>query len=370
MSLLLMVCADALAGTADSTKLSFAYDVNFETRFDNREFSKSRYSSSMTIFGAHLKPSIGISVEQPGNLKHKVMLGFDMMSDFGVSQDSTKLLHELTFWYQLEKKIGRTVLGLQAGIFPRSEMKAHYSEAFFSDSLKFYDENLEGMILKLHRPKAYFELGCDWMGRYDRYTRERFMVFSGGGGKILPFLSIGYAAYMYHFANSGTVKGVVDNFLLNPYVLLDFSKMTGLQKLSLRAGWLETMQNDRVNIGHYMFSGGADVELDVRHWNAGIRNVLYYGNSLMPLYNIHDKGGNKYGNILYPGDPFYRVNDDGTFESGLYDRVEAYYDLNLNDFLKLRVTGAFHFTHKKYAGCQQIVHLLFNLHELTDRNNR
>ena len=297
------------AQSADSSKVDFVYDVRFDMDFDNREFARNKFSPSMTIFGARLTPSVGVSVKQSGGISHKVMLGVDAMKNFGAPDDST-LKEEVTLYYILEKKADKTAFSLQAGVFPRSSMEAYYSEAFFSDSLKFYDNNLEGVLLKLRRPKAYFELGCDWMGQYSRNNRERFMVFSGGSGKIFPFLEYGYAAYMYHYANSGKVKGVVDNFLLNPYIRFDFADMTGLQALSLRAGWLQTMQNDRKNLGHYMFSGGADVELDVRCWNFGVRNNFYFGKTLMPLYHIKDTSGMSYSNNLYFGDPFFRVNDD------------------------------------------------------------
>ena len=364
--LLSIIGLDAFASSADSTKVDLVYDVRFDMNFDNREFAKSEFSPSMTIFGARLTPSVGVAVKQPGNLKHKVMLGVDVMKDFGAPADSS-LFRELNLYYQLDKKAGKTAFSLQVGIFPRSSMEAYYSEAFFSDSLKFYDNNLEGLMLKLRRPKAYFELGCDWMGKYGMNQRERFMVFSGGSGKIFSFMSLGYSAYMYHYANSMKVKGVVDNFLVNPYVKFDFAEMTGMQSLALRGGWIQNMQNDRRNLGHYLFTGGAEVELDVRHWNVGIRNNFYIGQPLMPMYNIKDAIGQKYGNNIYFGDPFYRLNDDGTFGSGFYNRAEAYYDLNINDFLKMRVTAAFHITHMKYAGCQQMVRLVFDLQKLMDK---
>ena len=356
----------ASAQSADSSKVNFVYDVKFDMDFDNREFAKNKFSPSMTIFGARITPSVGLSVKQDRGISHKVMLGVDAMKNFGAPDVST-LKEEVTLYYVLEKKAEKTAFSLQAGVFPRSSMEAYYSEAFFSDSLKFYDNNLEGVLLKLHRPKAYFELGCDWMGQYGANNRERFMVFSGGSGKIFPFLEYGYAAYMYHFANSGKVKGVVDNFLLNPYIKFDFAKMTGLQALSLRAGWLQTMQNDRKNLGHYMFSGGADVELDVRYWNFGVRNNFYFGKTLMPLYHVKETSGKTYSNNLYFGDPFYRVNDDGTYGAGFYNRAEVYYSLNLNEFLKLRATAAFHFNHTKYLGCQQMVRLVFDLQELLSK---
>lgn len=354
------------AQSADSSKVNFVYDVKFDMDFDNREFARNRFSPSMTIFGARITPSVGVSVRQDGGINHKVLLGVDAMKNFG-APDGSALKEEVTLYYILEKKAEKTDFSLQAGIFPRSSMEAHYSEAFFSDSLKFYDNNLEGVLLKLRRPKAYFELGCDWMGQYGRDSRERFMVFSGGSGKIFPFLDYGYAAYMYHYANSGKANGVVDNFLLNPYIRFDFAKMTGLQALSLKAGWLQTMQNDRKNLGSYIFSGGVDVELDVRYWNFGIRNNFYCGKTLMPLYHIKDNAGIKYGNNLYFGDPFFRVNDDGTYGTGFYNRAEAYYALNLNEYLTLRATAAFHFNHKGYLGCQQMLRLVFNLQELLSK---
>ena len=45
-------------------KVTFAYDLDFEMNFDNREFYKSDFSESMTIFGARLTPSVGIDVRQ------------------------------------------------------------------------------------------------------------------------------------------------------------------------------------------------------------------------------------------------------------------------------------------------------------------
>jgi hypothetical protein len=61
------------------------------------------------------------------------------------------------------------------------------------------------------------------------------------------------------------------------------------------------------------------------------------------------------------------VNDDGTYGAGFYNRAEAYYSLNLNDYLKLRATAAFHFNHTGYLGCQQMLRLVFDLQELLSK---
>lgn len=54
------------------------------------------------------------------------------------------------------------------------------------------------------------------MGQYGQARREKFMIYTSGEGKVLPFLSLGYAGYMLHYANSEQAKGLVDNILLNP----------------------------------------------------------------------------------------------------------------------------------------------------------
>lgn len=313
----------------------FAYDVGFDMNFDNREYYKSNFSRSMTIFGARLTPSVGLQIGS----EHKVMIGIDVMKDFGSKGNVNKeLLHEMTLYYRLEKEVGeKTGLTMYAGVFPRSVMDDRFSQAFFSDSLVFYDNNLEGLLLKLRRPNASFELGCDWMGMYGEGRRERFMVFSSGEGSISPLLSLGYSGYMYHYANSVEVGGVVDNILLNPYVRLSFAHMTGLQVLSARIGWLQGLQNDRKHVGSYVFPGGGELDLEVKNWNVGVRNSLFYGSDMMPYYNSLDSGGYKYGNLLYPGDLFYRVHDDGSKGPGTYDRLEVFWEPKVGTYLKIRV---------------------------------
>lgn len=349
-------------GKSSSAKVRFAYDVDFELNFDNREYYRSSYSRSMTVFGARLTPSIGIDVRQKDGTRHNVMLGVDIMKDFG-REESLRLFRELTIYYQLRKTIGKTELTLDAGILPRRFMEGSYSTAFFSDSLRFYDSNIEGILLKFRRPHARYEVGCDWMGMIEGSRRERFMIFSSGEGWVTPWMSLGYAGYMYHFANSEEVAGVVDNILINPYLNADFAVMTPLQTLAIRVGWLQSFQQDRRNVGRYVFPCGAEISTDIRKWNAGIRNTFFYGTDMMPYYNSADQGGIKYGNSLYMGDPFFRVFDDGSSGWGVYDRLEAYYEPKIRNYLSIRVSAIFHFN-RGYSGCQQIVSLRFNLSEL------
>ena len=372
LSLLIFIFISTLAlQAADSLKtVSFAYDVDFLMNFDNRELYKSAYSRSMTIFGARVTPSVGISVRPQAGEEHKVMIGADVMKDFGGAQD--KILEELTLYYRMQKDLGDTDLTLYAGIFPRSRTTGDYSPAFFSDSLLFYDNNLEGIMLQVKRPKASFEVACDWMGQYGPDRREKFMVFSAGEGKLLPYMSLGYAGYLYHFANSHKQKGVVDNILLNPYLKFDFADMIGLQRLDVRLGWLQAMQNDREHGHGYVFPSGGEFDLDVSNWNVGVRNRLFCGTDMMPFYNNKDNTGVKYGSELYMGDPFYRVYDDGNDGLGIYDRLEVYYEPDFkgsSKYITIRLAAVFHFNSQKYCGTQQMVTVRFNLQSLLSRKS-
>lgn len=353
------------AADSSKVKVGFAYDLNFDMQFDNREFYKSAYTSSMTIFGTRLTPSVGVALEQKNGTRHRLMAGIDILKNFGAANENSELFKEMTLYYNVQKQLCKTGFEMVAGVFPRRFAEGSYSQAFYSDSLRFYDNNLEGLLLKFSRPKAHFEIGCDWMGMFDTYSRERFQIFSAGEGQVLSFMSIGYAASLYHFSCSGVSDGVVDNALVNPYMRFDLASKANLQTLSVRLGWLQALQNDRAYVGHYVFPGGAEVVMEVQKWNVGVKNDMFIGKNMMPYYNTIDNAGYKYGSLLYMGSPFYRVWDDARDGVGLADRLEIYYAPKFGSpYLDLKVSAVFHFDGEKYCGCRQMVSLNFNLEEL------
>ncbi len=362
-ALVLFTAVASHSRTTDGEKVRFAYDAGFEMNFDNREFYRSGFSESMTIFGARLTPSVGLSIPQQGKgMNHRLMLGIDIMKNFGGPQKNADLFQEMTLYYKLDRRAEKTRLELYAGIFPRKAMGGSYSDAFFSDSLKFYDNNLEGLLIKIHRPKSYYEVGCDWIGQKGYERKEKFMIYSAGESNITSWFKVGYAGYMYHFAGSRKARGVVDNILLNPYVKFDVGHRMSLQEFSLRLGWLQSMQNDREFVGHYIFPRGGEFDLTIRKWNIGIHNRFFYGTDMMPYYNSTDTAGDKYGTRLYFGDPFYRIHDDYQLTyAGLYNRLDVFYEPHIGKYLKIRLSARFHFHDSGYSGCQQMVSLLFNL---------
>lgn len=380
--LLIMGCHICWAN--DSTKVRLAYDLDYQTRFDNREFYRSAFTPSMTIFGSRLTPSVGVDFPQQ-DMSHRLMIGIDVMKDFGASavpseiagaesaetlvrQQNIDLFKEITLYYRLQKTTADRQLELYAGIFPRKMTGGEYSDAFFSDSLLFYDNNLEGILLKLKGPKSFFEVGCDWLGQKGVSRKEKFMVYSSGESHITKVFNVGYSAYMYHFAGSQKARGVVDNILINPYARLDLHHILPFDRFSVRLGWLQAMQHDRVFVGHYVFPCGAEMDVDLSRWNVGISNKMFYGTDMMPYYNSRDAAGDKYGTRLYMGDPFYRVNDSGSQSAGMYDRLDVYYEPYVGSHLAIRIAARFHFNSFRYGGCQQIVTLSFNLTEMLNRN--
>ena len=290
-------------------RVRFAYDLDFEMNFDNREFSHSNALPSYTIIGARLTPAVGVSLAQRNGTIHRLMAGIDVMKDFGRSESAKSadslysrtsgnldLFGEILIYYNLRSRIGKTDFSMTAGIFPRRFLRGEYSPAFVSDSFRWYDNNLEGLLIQFSRPKAYYEVGCDWMGMAGKESRERFVIFSSGKGRLGRIVTLGYAGYMYHFAGSANAPGVVDNILLNPYADFDFSGLVPLQMLHVSVGWLQALQNDRELVHEYVAPGGAEITAGIRNWNVGIENRLFCGQDMMPYYNAIGTGGEKYGN--------------------------------------------------------------------------
>ena len=149
---------------------------------------------------------------------------------------------------------------------------------------------------------------------------------------------------MYHHAGTYLDDGVVDNVLLHPHVGIDLSGKTGMQELSLQAGWLQAFQNDRKCVGDYVTPGGVQIELKVQKWNFGIFNTLYAGKDLMPYYMADPSLD--YGPGLYWGEPWYRTRHN------IYDRLEIYWQPVHTEIMKLRVASVHHYDGRKW-GWQQ-----------------
>lgn len=281
------------------------WGVDFDMNFDNREYA-SLSVPSQTLFGARLTPEIGLGWDEG---RSSLMAGVDVLKTFG--RDRFCEDPQLVLYYAYRSQRFRAA----AGVFPRRMVIGDYSPAIFSDSVRFYDNNLDGVLLQYTGDRGFVELGVDWDGAYSKEEREKFRIFSSGRIARGVFVG-GYSLSVYHFAGRVGVKGVVDNIAVEPYVGLDLKHRLPLDCATLTAGWLQTMQRDRITGEKGVRPAGGELRLKVEKWHTGIDNRLYVGDDLLPYFS-------RYGGELYAGERFYSM-EGGT--SDCYNRLELYYD--------------------------------------------
>ena len=319
------------------------WDVDFKFGFDNREYLKITTVPSSSKFGAVLSPKVGLGFGEG----HALYAGVDASKYFG--RTAPELTLEALLYYQYDGEYFK----VNAGAFPRNRVTGHYPTAFYDESY-FFDTNIGGALLSYTRKWWRIEGVVDWIGCQDKDTRERFEVYSYGQAGA-PWLSLAYTFKMLHYAGTFNVGGVVDNVWLYPHIASDLSGfLPDRMELGLRAGWIQTFQNDRIRDEGYLTPGGFQAEAGFRYYGFGVHNTIYAGSNLMPLYYRTGLSGVTYGADLYTGSLFYST------DSGLYDRLEISYCYDFRDFLSLRVASVHHFDGYGW-GWQQIVQLKVNL---------
>ena len=321
----------------------FLWDVDLKFGFDNREYASLTTSPSGTIFGAMLSPKVGLGFGEG----HAVYAGVDATRYFGKS--ASALMFDYLLYYQYDGERFK----VNAGAFPRKRMTGYYPEAFF-DEQYFFDGSLEGVLLSYAGKWWRVEGVVDWIGCVDEETREQFSVYSYGRFGT-AWLNLSYSFMMTHYAGSNTVGGVVDNIWLYPHLASDVSEfMPERMNLTMRAGWMQTFQNDRIREQGYTLPGGFQGEISLGYYGFGVRNTLYAGANLMPFYHESDIAGNIYGGNLYYGDVFYST------DSGIYNRLEISYKYDFRDVLSLKVASVHHYDGYGW-GWQQLIQLVVNL---------
>ena len=348
-----LLCAAGLG--AQNVKLE--YGTGYEYYFENREFDYGAPApmASGTINGIVLTPGIGVSAFQARNVHHRLNLGVDIRRDMG--SRSRRYFDELTINYDghVRLKNGAMFEGV-IGVFPRSYSEGEYGRVFFSDSLRFVDRNLEGALLKYRAEKFYAEIGADWMGQKDTVVKERFMIFSSGLYAPSDWFELGWAATGYHYAGSLEAPGVVDNDLAELFVRLNLAKPTRFQELSLKFGGLLSYQWDRVRESGASLHPGLQAVLTARRWNVSLQNTFFVGDGMQYLYDRTDSRGDKYGNMLYFGDPFYGL--------GMYDMCELAWTPQIGSSLFLSLKARFHFGQDGFLGNSQMLGFIFDLDRL------
>ena len=352
--------SDLFEDLSGRNRFAWEYDVDFQYVLDNRAFGASwdGYTPSGTLHTVVLTPTAGFSIQQNRRVHHRLTAGIEFAYDMGV-QSWRDLPRELILYYDGHARTRNGSFEGLAGIFPRRFLEGNYSEAFFSDSTKFNDRNLEGALLKWRSDRFYAEVGLDWTGKTSPLKRERVQVMSAGQWKATHWLSLGWTGSYFHYAGSPAAPGIVDNHLLEPWVKVDFSRRTAWQELSLQAGLMAAYQNDRVQAEQPEYLTGCEIVAVARRYSFSLENTLYFGDNLMPLYGRPDVAGIGYGHDLFYGNPFYR--------SDFYDRLEVAWAPQITQYLSLRVAARFHFHDTGFVGWQQQLTLRLSLDALRNR---
>lgn len=353
--LLMTLCLQA---AAQNDKPVFEYDLAPRIRFINYEYDGSDLDYSRTLFGVRLRATAGIGIDN-GKTRHKIQAGADPLYSFGGGWKIQPLIY-----YQFSTPLRHSRFNIIAGMFPRSESKAWYSMAFFSDANHFLDSSYEGIQFSWQLRHSYFELGVDWQGELRPSApavREEFSVYSGGEWRtLMNILKLGYAARMHHYACNaeGSAANVVDDILVNPYIEANFGPSVKMQKLAVRLGYLQSFQRDRAVDDRLLTPAKGEFTAVVRHFNVILTNELFFGADLMPYYDSPAPEGGRYGSSLYMGDPFMR--NAGGAKFGVMDRITLAWEPRLAKNLTLSILARAYFN-GGFAGHQEQIGIKYTL---------
>ncbi|MEG0807943.1 MAG: hypothetical protein RR410_06285 [Alistipes sp.] len=329
-----------VATVAEVSAQQLVVGLDFDTRFDNREYSGMGYETSETLFSARLTPQVGLRWDA----RNALMIGVDLLQNFG---DESKFLTEAKplMWYQYESPKVTAV----AGIFSRTKLSGDYGEAFFDRSFLFYHNRIQGVMGQYHTENGFVEMAIDWEGMQSSTCREKFRILSAGQYNG-AYLYGGYALSVLHFAKTSAPvegEGVVDNILINPYVGVRFSAFFDFD---IRLGYLQSFQRDRYISDSRTPKGGV---LDIRmsRWGLSLGNMLYVGQNGMPFYD-------SYGAALYANSVGF-----GT-RKNIYNRTDISYGRHFfNNTLGVKAGMFFHYDGVS-VGTQQLLEVSVRLQKI------
>lgn len=305
--------AMALAMLLSASRLSaqrpdFYWSVDMSAVFDNRE-GDTDYADAKTFFQTQLAPEIGVSLYDG---RHLVAGGAVWTQPIGCGWKDYHIAP--TFYYRYQNRGLRFAMGM----FGKQLLYAEMPNYIWNDSINYTQRNIRGAMVGYMSEKGYFQALIDWRGMQTETQREAFNIIASGerrhsGGKFMW----GGLVMMNHLAldKYGHHDGhnVVDNFLYNPYVGIDFSKIarTPLDSCSLRVGALGGFTRDRGD-NQWKTPVGIWADVDVMWRFLELKNTFYAGGKLFPYYG-------HYGVSLDQGEPYYAAS--------LYNRtsVQAYF---------------------------------------------
>ena len=94
-----------------------------------------------------------------------------MLANFGAKPFETD--NEIFGYYQYDSPKFKAY----AGVIPRYKEIGDYPSAFLSDSVRYFDPNLTGLLLQYQGGRGYVEFGCDWNSMITNENARNFCCF-------------------------------------------------------------------------------------------------------------------------------------------------------------------------------------------------
>ena len=307
--------------------------ADFDTYFDNREYTGCSVGASETLFSTRLTPTLGLE----WNKHNRLMFGMDLWSHCG---DDTQVFAKARpqVYYQFEND----KVTAAAGLFPRAKLKGDYTDIIFSDSVRFYENRMQGFMGQYRNDRGFVELAVDWYGMYSYASREKFRILSAGRyyfDKHSRFYG-GYAMQLGHYAGSKTVSNcVVDNIIVLPHVGARFNAYFDFD---LTLHYVQTLQRDRANEEQFRMPGGVMLEAKMQKWGVYIDEQLFVGDNLQPYYSSYrdERFPFGYGSDLYAGERFFG-SDGGVYSNTKIGYSNSFFfnTVSLDTYIALQYDG-------------------------------
>lgn len=314
-------------------KITPEWEVDMGAVFDNRE-GDSKMTDTKTFFQTRFAPEIGLSVDSG---RHTLMAGASWIQPVGTPWREGDLTPTVYYRFQ-----GGGVRGM-LGMFPRSLLVRKMPDFIWNDSCYYTQADIRGGAVSITSPKGFAEGVIDWRGMQTESRREAFnIILRGEGGSPGSLLRGGGLLMMNHLAltrNSSADEHIVDNFLYNAYLGMDFSGRLAVDSLAARVGILGAVVRHREE-SRWHKPLGFWMEADLQWKRLSLHNTLYAGGKLFPYYS-------RFGALLDQGEPYFR--------SQWYERLTAGISLVRSSNVDLRALVDLNFAKSNFTCYQRLL---------------
>lgn len=307
------------------------WEIKFGSVFDNRE-GDDRYYEDKTFFMTVLAPEVGLRFTP----RDRIAGGAVWTQPLENGVKDGKIVPTLYYRHESDR------WSFSMGMFPRTQLYEELPGYLWNDSLSYFQKNIRGALVQYNHRRGYFEAYLDWRQMQTETRREAFNIVFHGEWRPKGVLLLGGHLMMNHYAktrHADESQSIVDNFMVNPYVGVDLSRKTALDSLYVKGGMVMTVERYRAHNG---WKTPAGFQLDAGfEWKfLGLRNSLYVGGNLLPLYG-------EFGPQVYQGESYY--------QSKLYDRADVYAKIYRNKYMNLEAQLNFHITKESFMFYQRLM---------------